>query len=1289
MSSPIPLQTSNRSDPLVALPELDETHEERSSPWIIRFNLTFLFIWLGIWAVFAVGVHHLHEYQMRRLADTLLTRAEEARKTGDLQETSKYISEYLALRPDDSEQIHELALIRIDEAKTVREKIAAYLMCEGILRREPRREDIRRKTVDLALGGGRFSEAIRHLDYLIRKNPEDVELRRLHGFCCEKLGQYEKAEQDYELVIQQFPHDLGLYIRLGNILRDDLDQGSAADFLIDKMVSNNSQSYEARLARARHLRERKFAKEAAIDVETAYQMAPNEPEVLVAVSEILADQRGHSSGGLRFDLQDVQSRIAEQLDKKAGDVPLIQAWAQLETLKGRPDLAAARVEQALHEKPGDLQLRSLMADLLISQGEMGKAKDEVLRLREQGADAELLKLFQARLSMLEGNWHAAVQTLQSIQVTVRGRSNLRNTVNLCLGTCYQKIGHHYRELTAYQRAVDGDPLSGSARIGYAAALEKTGQLEEALFHYRQVKEWPGVSIAIARLESLRNLQLAEDERDWKQVEVDLNAAAGDPGNLVSVLLLRADMMLSRKDFEEAKNILESGIRRHPRDASLPVALASVARQEGDSAEALRILDEAERRMGLVPQLFLGRIEYFAFLGGIAGRAGLLELAKRRDRYFRTPLEQFQALRDLAAGHEQMGDLANAQRLWQEISEASPNDLGAHRRLLQFALEMQADAEIRQEIAELKRLEGDGGVYWRLGEAMRLMIQARKGSLVSLRDVRDLLDDVEREMNRSSALGIARAELAELEGNPNAAIEQYHAAIVYGNRSPAVILRLVTLLKQQRRYHEIQDILDRTQQVATGTLQLLAAEASLQTDNVPSALEHIRQFLVSSRGNYLNQLRLGQLELLQGKEEEAGRNFRQAMEMEPTRPEPWVFLVSFLSQTEQKEQVLKAIEQMRDAVSPEDVTLTLAQCYEACGRLPEAAKNFQKAFEEDPGNPNTLASVANFYVRQGAAGQAMPLLRKLLDSKLNTPPAMKWSARRSLALGLASQQPASYVRFQEALDLIEDNLEATRKLSSRAEGATEDLLIKAQLLASRSELRSKRQAIVILQSLDQQNRIGPAEQFQLLQLYVGVDRWMEARSLITSLLRMRSDNVDYLVFGLRAMFSHGEFSGLGQYYLEKLVQKEPHSLRCLDLQARALIAANNIPNAKERLKEHLQSKSEDQHYDVYLVAIATLFADLSEELERVGRTRSARLRSGSGVAVSAIRQAFPRWDLGLCAVSPSAAADRRSVQDLWNRLECRPRRRSRQSLCGTGPDPAAGSPPNRTNAAATGNRDSKQ
>ena len=227
----------------------------------------------------------------------------------------------------------------------------------------------------------------------------------------------------------------------------------------------------------------------------------------------------------------------------------------------------------------------MLTDLLISQGEIGEARVELGRLKEQKANPEILKLLDARLSMLDHDWQTAILKLNAMTSSIKTRSAFQNMVQRCLGICHQNLGHHHHELLAYQRALEWDPLSGASRVGLAAALEKTGQIHDALFHYRQMTDWPGVSVAIARLEIVRNLQLPAEKRNWDQVEKDLNAAAGDPDNLVEVLLLRAEMKLALEESAEAQDILEAGIRRHPRDPALQMALVSVFSQMGDVEKA--------------------------------------------------------------------------------------------------------------------------------------------------------------------------------------------------------------------------------------------------------------------------------------------------------------------------------------------------------------------------------------------------------------------------------------------------------------------------------------------------------------------------------------------------------------------------------------------------------------------------------------------------------------------------------------------------------------------------------
>ena len=173
----------------------------------------------------------------------------------------------------------------------------------------------------------------------------------------------------------------------------------------------------------------------------------------------------------------------------------------------------------------------------------------------------------------------------------------------------------------------------------------------------------------------------------------------------------------------------------------------------------------------------------------------------------------------------------------------------------------------------------------------------------------------RQIPQSPALAIAKAELAELEGDNAAAIDHYKDACRLDKSNPAIVLQLVNLLKQQRRYSEIEELLKEADLGHSGNLQLLAAESSLQNNDPEQALEHIRQSLLSNTGNYLNHLRLAQLELMQGKVDQAAKSLDKAIELEPSRAESWIVKAAFLAETGREAEIPEVLECTETRIAP--------------------------------------------------------------------------------------------------------------------------------------------------------------------------------------------------------------------------------------------------------------------------------------------------------------------------------------------------------------------------------------
>src|SRR5690606_13894485 len=95
------------------------------------------------------------------------------------------LKSYLTLRPEDTEVLARYGRLIDQRAETTEQRIRAMLTLEQVLRRDPGREDLRRRVVQIAMSDGirRISDARHHLDELLVANPKDVEALALLGRC--------------------------------------------------------------------------------------------------------------------------------------------------------------------------------------------------------------------------------------------------------------------------------------------------------------------------------------------------------------------------------------------------------------------------------------------------------------------------------------------------------------------------------------------------------------------------------------------------------------------------------------------------------------------------------------------------------------------------------------------------------------------------------------------------------------------------------------------------------------------------------------------------------------------------------------------------------------------------------------------------------------------------------------------------------------------------------------------------------------------------------------------------
>src|SRR5262249_575767 len=125
-------------------------------------NLRGVLVVTGSALALGLAVHFLHAFQVRRNAGILLSQAEKAEWEGQISKAIDYLHRYLSLAPQSHQALAKYGTLLADPsvAKTRRAFEKAYLALEQALRREPGREDLRRRVVQMALQLDRPTDAL-------------------------------------------------------------------------------------------------------------------------------------------------------------------------------------------------------------------------------------------------------------------------------------------------------------------------------------------------------------------------------------------------------------------------------------------------------------------------------------------------------------------------------------------------------------------------------------------------------------------------------------------------------------------------------------------------------------------------------------------------------------------------------------------------------------------------------------------------------------------------------------------------------------------------------------------------------------------------------------------------------------------------------------------------------------------------------------------------------------------------------------------------------------------------
>jgi tetratricopeptide (TPR) repeat protein len=1218
-------------------------------------NLKLIAILLGAIILAGGGVHALHGMQIKRSAEVLLELAAESKKEGDLEKASEYLARYLRLFPNDSKTLTQYALLlaspKVAYSELARERALAVI--EKALRLAPDHRDLRRRAVDLAMSMGHVAAARSHLKTLRDSTPGDGELDLLLGKTEESLGEFEAAKVAYMDAIVHAPNPIEGYVRLANLLRrrlnstnveltdtlrrwfnlaekgepanQKMDASELADRVMDArevkdgLIAKNDKSFRAYLERAKYRKTYGF-KGADDDVARALALAPDEADAIVAAAEVALD---------RGELEKARTDLDRGLKRHPRDPRMYQALASLETRARRFDEAIACLKRGLEKLPGTNSLQWLLAELLVQQGKKEETRDLIKQIRETDVREEIVWFVEARLAMAEERWTDAITTLERIRIRPMaqpGDDEFRKRIELLLVECYRQTGNIDQQLNAAIRAVEitlpNENLAVPARLELASVLSAMGRIDGAIDEYRKILTLPGfppqVKVTLAQLLIVQNLSRPAAERRWKEAEDLLDEAERtSTGPAPALVIARAEILLAQGQLEAANQLVQKAVDQHPEQVDLWITLASLADRQGKAQESLSLLDKAQQRLGDRIELRLARGRHWERQNDRkTAEAEMVKLEQGAESF--APADRLRLLTGLAAMHQRAGHSAPAKRLWTLLAIEQPGKTGPRQALFELALQASDVPAMEEQVQELRRIEGEDGLFYRF-DRVRLTIQqarAKSGTVPSLAEARQLLATVVARRPNWSEVARTEAELDDLENKADSAIKNYLRAIELGDRSWLAFRRAVGLLFERGRFEEADQLMRKleAQTPLSNDLLRVGSELAMLSGNYGRALELARKAVTADPKDYRNQMLLGQICGISAQHAEAaGRRgeaetlraeaeqvLRQAVALAGDRPGTWLALVQFLAATNLKKAEV-VVEQVQQAPLGEQRSSTLARCYELIGRRDQAGAMYLAAVEAKPDDPVALRDLARYQILSGQIRDAEPTLLKLIENKSTTPEA---AARLRGVLAIILATAGDHQRALQELDkmgLPEAGGETPRPTSGVDDA--EVIRAKAKVLALMKTRAQWRKAIELLDILVVRNVATAEDRFLIAQLAEKTDDWRRARGEMERLLTLHEKNPTYLVHHIRSLLRHGDVDE-ARVWLGKLEQVQLVAPTTIEIKARVLAAQGRGADAVSLLKEYA-GKAPDQVGGVARLLEEVGQAAAAEELYRTFVSQSKK------------------------------------------------------------------------------------
>jgi tetratricopeptide (TPR) repeat protein len=1059
-----------------------------------RLNLKLLIILLVTASVLAGSAYGVWRWQMKRNARNFLVWAEEQKQKGNLDEELNFLRRYLLLEPDDVKVQTQYALRLADAVEKQAsarlyqlaiENLNKSLRSEGLSKQD--RRDARERLGTLYMRGGRADDAIQQLSRLLKEEPTNSQLEKKLSECELAKGNDKRAEELLRSAIEHKPDDVNLYERLAAVYQQRYKQPEEANKILDQMVEANPQNWEAYLKRYQYRVGQGVTDAVRADIQKALELAPDNTAVLMVAAE-------RATADKDFDLARKYLKQAQVKDPQSRD--LFVALSQVERYAGNLAETTRYLEEGHKAHPRDPAILWMLAESRLRENNIEATREIITKLEKVGLVPERIDFLRALILMQTGRHADALVVFNKIRPILAATPGFDNQIDANRAVCYRAMGQVDEEVRVLEAMRVRDPLSRDIRRNLARAYMSSGKLDEAVQELHDLAAAGDRDAQLLMLTAIlaRNQRLPVDQRDWTESDQLIEKIVASQPDDPTMLALQVEYLSKKGDREKAKQLVDSLAEKMSDQPVYWLAQVDMATSEKGPDGGLAVLDAAEKKLGEKKEFRVPRINLLAQKGDEASLAKLQEIANKAKDL--PPTEARPVLATIAQAFHGRRKMDQALALYQQMAEANPKDIASQLMIFSVQRDANDDAGMRKSIERIKELAGENNSYTLFCEAARIVsaVERKEQPASALAEAESLLEKAAQQRPNWGTLVRLRGDIAERQGAADEAIMFYERAIDLGDHNPLMLRKLVAMLLERGRRPDAERMLAKVPNASQLLGSRLESVMNFSQGNIEDALKLAQEAIAEEGESYAMQMWLGGMMKTAGKNDEAEKAFRRAVELAPDVATPYLALARFYTETAHKEEAEATIKEMESKLAPEQKTAAMASGYEIVGNTVEAEKQYLALADAKPDDLATLEQVAIFYARQRRNDKVLEFVNRIVEKSKSAKPEeqvyVDRAVRTRAELAAQSQTPAGILR---AIQIIDANAKPNRPLTN------EDLALKARLYAQLPDGNSRQAAIRILQDLTKNNSGRRQDQLLLAQLYDRDGKWNEAKDAMLSLV----------------------------------------------------------------------------------------------------------------------------------------------------------------------------------------------